>query len=165
MRNLTQDGHNQGIFFQNQRTFFPIFEKGQERPPLPPPPSSYAPGSSLKSPKVIKLSYFDDCELRFFPMAFKWFLISAYCGLYKQLVNHLVFLMLISMNIASKPASKSTLSVFLEGMSSLTQSKTPPPFAFCQGDKRQCTHAYETAHQERSYQVQFQLPKVYLYFH
>ena len=41
MRNLTQDGHNQGIFFPKLGHFFPIFEKEQERPP--PPPSSYAP--------------------------------------------------------------------------------------------------------------------------
>ena len=36
MRNLTQDGHNQGIFFPKLEHFFPIFEKGQGRPhPLP----------------------------------------------------------------------------------------------------------------------------------
>ena len=99
MRNLTQDGHNQGIFFQTLSTFFQLLKKGRGDP-APCPPSSYAPGSALKSPKVIKLSYFEDCELRFFPMSFKWFFISAYCGLYKQLINHLVFLMLISVNIA-----------------------------------------------------------------
>ena len=34
MRNLTQDGHNQGIFFPKLGHFFSIFEKGQGRPPL-----------------------------------------------------------------------------------------------------------------------------------
>ena len=43
MRNLTRDGHSQGIFFQNEGNFFPIFEKWQGRPP-PLSPSSYAPG-------------------------------------------------------------------------------------------------------------------------
>ena len=41
MRNLTQDGHNQGIFFQNQGTIFQFLLKG--RGDLPPSPSSYAP--------------------------------------------------------------------------------------------------------------------------
>ena len=77
-------------------------------------------GSALQSPKTIKLSYFNDCESRFFHMTFKWFFISVLCGLYEQLINHLVFLMLISMNIASKPVSKSTLTIFLDGVSSLT---------------------------------------------
>ena len=36
MRNLTQDGHNQGIFFPKLGHFFPIFEKGQGRPPPSP---------------------------------------------------------------------------------------------------------------------------------
>ena len=39
MENLTKDGHNQGLSFENQDTFFD-FQKGQGRPPLPPP--SYA---------------------------------------------------------------------------------------------------------------------------
>ena len=37
MRNLTQNGHNQGIFFPKLGYFFPIFEKGQGRPPPLPP--------------------------------------------------------------------------------------------------------------------------------
>ena len=40
-------------------------------------------GSTLKSPKAIKLSYFDDCESKFFPIAFKWFFISDLCGFYE----------------------------------------------------------------------------------
>ena len=43
MKNLTRDGNSQGIFFQNEGNFFPIFEKWQGRPP-PLSPSSYAPG-------------------------------------------------------------------------------------------------------------------------
>ena len=42
MKTLPIDDHNQGIFFHKLGHFFPIFEKGQGRPPLP-PPSSYAP--------------------------------------------------------------------------------------------------------------------------
>ena len=76
-------------------------------------------GCALKYPKTIKLSYFDDCESKFFRMTFKWFFIPALCGFYEKLINHLVFLTLISMNIASKPVSKSTLSTFLGGISSL----------------------------------------------
>ena len=42
MRNLTQDGHNQGIFSQNLGTFFQFLKKGRgDLPPLP--PSSYPP--------------------------------------------------------------------------------------------------------------------------
>ena len=47
MRNLTQDGHNQVIFFSNWDTFFQFLKKGRgDSPPPPPPspPSSYAPG-------------------------------------------------------------------------------------------------------------------------
>ena len=87
-------------------------------------------GSALKSPKTIKLSYFEDCESRFFPMTFKWFFLSLLCGLYEQIMNYLVFLLLISMIIASKLVSKSTLSIVLDEISSLTKSKSPPPFAF-----------------------------------
>ena len=38
MRNLTQDGHNQGIFFQTLSTFFQFLKKGKGdiSPPLPP---------------------------------------------------------------------------------------------------------------------------------
>ena len=46
IRNLTQNGHNQDIFFPKLGECFPIFEKGQGRPP-PPSPSSYAPDISL----------------------------------------------------------------------------------------------------------------------
>ena len=42
MKTLPVDDHNQGIFFHKLGHFFPIFEKGQGRPP-PSPPSSYAP--------------------------------------------------------------------------------------------------------------------------
>ena len=80
--------------------------------------------SALKSPSATKLSYFEDCESKFFPTAFKWLNISALCGFYEQVINHLIFLMLISMNNASKPVSKSTLSIFLDEISSL--SKSPP---------------------------------------
>ena len=34
MKNLTRDGNSQGIFFQNEGNFFPIFENG--RGDLPP---------------------------------------------------------------------------------------------------------------------------------
>ena len=43
IRNLTQDGHNQGIFFPKFGHFFPIFKIEQGRHSSPPPPSSYAP--------------------------------------------------------------------------------------------------------------------------
>ena len=36
MRNLNQDNHDQCIFSTNLGQFFPIFEKGQVRPPPPP---------------------------------------------------------------------------------------------------------------------------------
>ena len=36
MRNLAQDGHNQGIFSPKLGHFFPIFEKEQGRPPPSP---------------------------------------------------------------------------------------------------------------------------------
>ena len=37
MRNLTQDVHNQGIFFQNWGTFSQFLKKGRgDLPPLPP---------------------------------------------------------------------------------------------------------------------------------
>ena len=36
MRNLNQDDHDQCIFSTNLGQFFPIFEKGQVRPPPPP---------------------------------------------------------------------------------------------------------------------------------
>ena len=91
--------------------------------------------SALKFPKTIKLSYFDDCESRFFPMTFKWFFISALCGLHEQFINQFVFLMLISMNIASKPVSKSTLSLFLDGITSLHRVKALHHLCFCQGDR------------------------------
>ena len=42
MNTLSIDDHNQSIFFHKLWHFFPIFEKGQRRPPLL-PPSSYAP--------------------------------------------------------------------------------------------------------------------------
>ena len=42
MKTLPIDDHNQGIFFHKLGHFFPIFEKGQGRPP-PLPLSSYAP--------------------------------------------------------------------------------------------------------------------------
>ena len=68
-------------------------------------------------------------------MAFKLFSISGLCGLYEQPINHLVLLMLISMNIASKLVSKSLLSIFLDGISFLTQRKSAPHLRFCQSDK------------------------------
>ena len=40
MRNLAQDGHNQGIFSQNEGTFFQFLKKG--RGDLPTSASSYA---------------------------------------------------------------------------------------------------------------------------
>ena len=45
MRNLTQDGQNQGIFFPKLAQFFPIFEK--EKGKSLPPPSSYVPASAV----------------------------------------------------------------------------------------------------------------------
>ena len=45
MKNLTQDKYNQGIYSQNQGTFFQFLKKGRgDLPPLP--PSSYAPEHS-----------------------------------------------------------------------------------------------------------------------
>ena len=57
MRNLTQDGHNQGIFFPKLGHFFSIFEKEQGRPPLP--PSSYAPDVGLFI--ILKQVYISCC--------------------------------------------------------------------------------------------------------
>ena len=37
MKTLPIDDHNQGIFSPKLGYFFPIFEKGQGRPPAPPP--------------------------------------------------------------------------------------------------------------------------------
>ena len=37
MKNLLIDDHNQGIFSHKLGHFFPIFEKGLERPPTPSP--------------------------------------------------------------------------------------------------------------------------------
>ena len=36
METLPKDDHNQDIFFHKLGHFFPIFEKGQERPPPTP---------------------------------------------------------------------------------------------------------------------------------
>ena len=46
MKTLPIDDHNQDIFLHKLGHFFPIFEKGQGRPP-PSPPSSYPPVTIL----------------------------------------------------------------------------------------------------------------------
>ena len=56
MKNLPVNDHNQGIFFHKLWHFFPIFEKGQGRPP-PLLPSSYAPEEEpSKWPKFTVIS-------------------------------------------------------------------------------------------------------------
>ena len=54
MRNLTQDGQNQGIFFQNQGSFFQFLKK--DRGDLPSPPSSYAPAQVFFKKIFLKIS-------------------------------------------------------------------------------------------------------------
>ena len=61
MRNLTQDGHNQGIFFPKFGHFFPIFEKGQGRPP-PLPLSSYAPFAPVSSKELLEIQAIIECR-------------------------------------------------------------------------------------------------------
>ena len=59
MRNFSYRSQQSGNSFTKLGHFFPIFEKGQGRPP-PPPTFSYAPGGALAAYPTILLRKYGD---------------------------------------------------------------------------------------------------------
>ena len=67
MKTLPIDDHNQGIFPHKLGYFFPIFKKGQGRPPLP-PRSRYAPAGMVYCNHSSLVTLLNDAKyIHFYP--------------------------------------------------------------------------------------------------
>ena len=84
-------------------------------------------GSELRSPRKMKLSYFDESRSRFPPILSTCLLTRFLFGLYEQHNNDFLFLIFNSTQNASKLGS-----IFnrVDGASSLIQSSKHPLFSF-----------------------------------
>ena len=82
MRNFTHRWPQSGHFVPKLGYFFPISEKGQGRPPTPPPPSSYAPASNMYTVFILYI-----CAVRYTYPIDKWFRKPSKHGHYRLLCD------------------------------------------------------------------------------